>query len=99
VNEVHACGGQAKSALWCQIKADVLGRRVLVPEVLDAAVVGAAIIAGVGVGVFESFTRGAQEMVRLNLRFDPDGERHTRYASLYERYRALYPAVKKLYVT
>jgi xylulokinase len=99
VKQINCCSGQASSELWCQIKADVLDRRVIVPEVLDAAPLGSAIIAGVGVGVFESFAAGANKMVRPHRTFEPDAERHSVYDAVYKRYRALYPAVKEIYST
>lgn len=97
IHEIHCCGGQASSELWCQIKADVTGCRVIVPEVIEAPVLGAAIIAGVGVGAFENFTQGAMNMVRPRRVIEPDDEHHTRYQEMYALYRELYQAVQPLY--
>jgi len=97
VQEIHVCGGQAKSKLWCQIKADATGRRVIMPEVTDAAVLGAAIIAGVGAGVFEDYGAGAKKMVRKRAVLEPDKINHERYQSLYAIYRDLYPTLKPFY--
>lgn len=97
VDEIHCCGGQAASELWCRIKADVTGARVVVPQVIEAAVLGSAIIAGVGVGVFENFTRGANAMMRPRTVIEPDLETYARYQELYGVYRELYPSLKPLY--
>jgi xylulokinase len=97
VLEIRACGGQARSALWCRLKADATGCMVAVPEVTDAPVLGAAIIAGVGAGVFDGFVAGAGQMARPCDVYRPDPERHARYAGLYAVYRDLYPSVRSLY--
>lgn len=95
--EIHSCGGQAKSELWCRIKADATGRRVWVPQFVDSAVPGAAIIAGVGRGVFDDFVSGAGEMVRMQSVIAPNAARHARYQELFAVFRELYPAVQPLY--
>ena len=51
-------GGGANSAVWAQIFADVLGRRIVVPAGCRVRAKGAAIVAGVGLGVFESYEAG-----------------------------------------
>lgn len=97
VDEIHCCGGQATSELWCRIKADVTGTRIVVPQVTEAAVLGSAMIAGVGVGVFEDFGRGARAMMRPQQVIEPNRENHARYQDLYGVYRELYTSVKPLY--
>ncbi|MDP7643505.1 MAG: FGGY-family carbohydrate kinase [Anaerolineales bacterium] len=97
VHEIHCCGGQAKSDLWSQIKADATGKRVIVPEVSDAAMLGAAIIAGVGVGAFGDFIIGAAQMVRPRKFLEPDEANHERYRSIFSVYRDLYPALRPFY--
>jgi len=97
IQEIHCCGGQAASELWCQIKADVTGRRVIVPEVIEAPVLGSAIIAGVGVGVLNSFREGACQMMRVRRVIEPDMANHERYQEFYALFRELYTAVQPLY--
>ena len=50
VTAMRACGGPARSAFWNGVKADVTGFPVLVPDVLETAVLGSAIVAAVGIG-------------------------------------------------
>ena len=57
--ELIFAGGAAKSALWCQILADVTGKPVRVPVVKEATALGAAILAGCGVGIYSSVEEGA----------------------------------------
>lgn len=97
IQEIRCCGGQAASALWCQIKADVTGRRVIVPEVIEAPVLGSAVIAGVGVRVFEDFACGSTQMMRPHSVIEPDMQNHAHYQELYGVYRDLYASVKPLY--
>jgi sugar (pentulose or hexulose) kinase len=95
VRDVRSVGGQARSALWNQIKADVLGRPVLVPEVVEAAVSGAAILAARGVDAFASLEEAVSNMVRMARCFEPDPARAAIYSELFEAYAGLYPALRE----
>lgn len=94
IEEVRVAGGAAHSEVWSQIKADVLGRRVLVPEIADSAMLGAAIIAGWGVGQFENLSEAAETMVKFRATLEPNPEHHARYTQLFECYRDLYAHLK-----
>ena len=98
VREIRACGGQAQSQFWCQIKADICGRPFVMSDVTEAAVLGAAIIAGVGVGLFKDFAEGAERMVRPSATINPDMARHERYETIFPVFRDLYPQLKDLYL-
>ena len=58
--------GASKSPLWCQILADTTGLEVRVPEVKEATALGAAILAGVGVGIYENVSETAKKLVRTS---------------------------------
>jgi xylulokinase len=73
----------------------VLNRPVLVPEVIEAAVVGAAIIAAVGLGVYSGREEAVSAMVRVARRFEPDPSRARIYNELYAAFRRLYPALRE----
>ena len=93
--ETLACvGGGARSALWNQIKADVMGLPVAVPRVREAALVGAAVIAGVGAGRLPDITEGANQMVRIDEVLEPNPDHHQRYTELFAVYRRLYPDLR-----
>lgn len=82
-----AVGGGARIPLWQQIKADVTGKVVEVPEIEEASVLGAALLAGVGVGVFTDLQDAARQVDRGNIRyFEPDRSRHDFYSNLYTIY-------------
>jgi xylulokinase len=94
VRDVRCVGGQARSDLWNQLKADILNRPVLVPQVVEAVTLGAAILAALGIGVHSDLISGVQAMVRTEQRFDPDPGRVEVYARLFETYQSLYPALR-----
>jgi len=91
IREFRAVGGGSKSELWVQLCADILGRPMVRPLVTEAGTLGAAIIAGVGAGIFSSFEEGVEQMVRLERRFEPDPRRHAAYVRRFEDYRSLWP--------
>ena len=79
-----------KSELWCQILADVLGIPVNVPNVKEATALGAAIMAGHGVGLFPDISATAKKLVHIEHRFEPNMENHATYMRLYEDWRKMY---------
>ncbi len=83
-------GGGAASDIWCQIRADVLARPLRRMKMLDAGVLGAALMAGTGIGVFTSLQQAAREFVVVDRVFEPDPSRLTRHDSGFERYKHLY---------
>ena len=94
VDDVRCVGGQAHSDIWNQIKSDVLNRSLLVPEVHEAAVAGAAVLAAFGINAYSDIWDAARNMVHIQRRFEPDPERATLYADLLALYRSLYPALR-----
>jgi len=87
--ELLALGGGAKSPLWCQIIADVMGIPVLVPRVVETTSLGAAILAGVGVGLYPDVTQAAARVVHIAGRHDPHPQWQARYDTMYALYRQL----------
>lgn len=96
IDELRAIGGGARSDLWVQLKADVLGVPVSVPRVTDAACWGAALLAGFGAGGYADLAQAVEAALRLEKRFVPDPARSARYAERYALYREVYPALKAL---
>ena len=90
VASVRSLGGAARSDLWLQMKADLLGRPVERPACADAANLGAALLAATGVGQFAQVQDAAQAWYRPARRFDPDASRYEIYRVVYGRYRELY---------
>lgn len=93
---LRAMGGSANSRIWTQIKADVTGCGIEVPASDTATTLGAAILAGVGTGVYQSFEEAAVRTVSVKKTYTPNTELKAVYDSGYETYRKLYPALEEL---
>jgi xylulokinase len=91
-----ATGGGARSDRWLQIKADILGVPFIRPAITEAGVLGAAILAGLGTGVYGSAAEGVARFVRRDRVFEPDARRHAVYAERVAAYRQLLPALHPL---
>jgi len=87
VEELSMVGGETKSELWNQIKADVLRIKIRVPEVDNAAALGAALLAGTGTGQYSSLKKAVESAVRLRKVYVPDEDKHKAYRRIYEEYR------------
>ncbi len=93
--EVRIVGGGARDDLWASIKANVLGRPVRRVLTQEATAVGAAMVAGVGAGVFADFS-AASVAVQLDPdSIEPDPAAQRQYADAYGRYLAAFDAVEK----
>ncbi|MHA2263194.1 MAG: FGGY-family carbohydrate kinase [Candidatus Thorarchaeota archaeon] len=88
-NNVRAAGGMTRSKTWLKILANVLDRPVQVPTEPEGSLLGAAICAAKGVGWFDSFEAGVEEMVSWQAPFEPD-ERAKEYDSYYKRWTEIW---------
>jgi len=90
-----ACvGGGARSALWNQIKADVLQRPIRLPRAATGAPFGDAVVAAAGVGLYPSIEAAVTAMVQPGATYQPQPTVATRYDALYQIYLDLYPALR-----
>ena len=94
VDELKAMGGSANSLLWTQIKADITGKKIVVPASDTATTFGAAILAGVGVGLYPSCAEAVDRTVRVTRIHEPDPEKKEIYDKLYGIYLELYEKLK-----
>ncbi|MBQ7322920.1 MAG: FGGY-family carbohydrate kinase [Clostridia bacterium] len=94
VGELCATGGAANSPLWTQIKADVTGKTIVVPASDTATTWGAAILGGIGVGLFASYGEAVRGSVRHVRRHEPNAALSEVYAERYRTYLKLYPATR-----
>ena len=83
VTELRVTGGQARNVLWNQLKADITGVEVQVPEIEDAELLGSAICALVNQGYYSDVTQAAEDLVRIRAVYSPRKERWERYSTLY----------------
>jgi xylulokinase len=94
VRAVRLGGGGARGRLWRQVQADVYGREVEVLKADEGAAYGAAILAGVGAGVWPSVDAACDTVVRVADRVAPTPEAAAALDGRYEAFRALYGALK-----
>lgn len=83
---IRLIGGGARSATWRQIMADVLGRQITVPANGDASF-GAAVLAGIGVGVFTDAGEAVARCCRTTSTHQPSAAAHDRYSDFFDVYR------------
>lgn len=98
VKVLRAMGGSANSLLWTQIKADITGKDVVVPASDTASTLGAAILAGVGVGFYKDYEEAVSLTVKETRRHQPDPSRKEVYDKAYRTYRELYDSLKHMMV-
>ncbi len=90
-------GGGARGGLWRQIQADVYGMPVDIVEAEQGPAYGAALLAGVGVGVWSSVDKACDTAVRVATRVQPNSASAAVMNKQYAAYRKLYPALREIY--
>ncbi|RLG40294.1 MAG: hypothetical protein DRO05_06760, partial [Thermoproteota archaeon] len=96
VKEIRACGGASKSDLLCQIKANVVGKPVLTLREPDASLIGAAILAFVGSGIYREVVEAINSIVKVRKVFAPEEEFRKIYNHLFCLYKQSYEALKDI---
>jgi len=91
---IIATGGGAKSPIWCQLQADITGLPVQIPAEKEAACLGAAIIAAVGDGHFQSYQAAVDATVKMLMQYEPHPSE--RLERKYRRFNALYKAALEI---
>ena len=93
---IFLIGGGARSRPWSEIVANVFNRPVSVPEPGDASF-GAALLAGVGAGVFSDEREAVAKCLRISRRIEPDAAAAAEYAGLFACYRRIHDALAPVY--
>lgn len=94
ITQVRASGGGTKGALWRQILASVLESKLVTVNTAEGAAFGAALLAGVGAGVWPDVRSACRETIKITGQTLPDAKDAKRYQQTYSLYRELYPALK-----
>ena len=94
IEQVRVSGGGAKSALWRQIIADVLGAELVTVNSTEGAANGAAILASVGCGAWPDIETACSRLIRIVERVSPDQKRTALYGRVHDQYKELYPALR-----
>jgi autoinducer 2 (AI-2) kinase len=88
--EVIFAGGASKGFLWPRIVSDVLGIRVKIPVASESTALGAAICAGIGVGLYRSIESAGKEISHFKTTYEPIKSNHEKYLLLYDKWAKLY---------
>jgi xylulokinase len=93
--QIRATGGGGRSTLWRQMQADIYGAEVVTLQADQGPAYGAALLAGVGTGFFESVTAAVDQCVAVSGRTTPNAVARPRYDEVYGIYRGLYGALRE----
>ena len=96
MTKIRAGGGGARSPLWRQIQADIFGSPVETVEAEEGPALGAALLAGVGGGVWSSVDEACDRVVRVADHTNPRPEVTESMNTQYQKYRRVYPALRSL---
>ena len=97
INQVRASGGAMKGALWRQILADILGTDLVETNTTEGGAFGAALLAGVGVGIWKDVPTACAETVQITRTTHFDQQRSAGYQNSYSIYQSLYPLLQSTF--
>ena len=98
IKEFTSIGGGAKSETWAQIKADITGKDIKILDMNDMAPIGAALLDGVGAGIFKDVYEAADKVEKKVYKVIRSSRAHDDiYNKRYQVYIQLYPQIKELY--
>lgn len=97
IEKVIAVGGATKNHFWMQNKADVLGKVVEVPDIQEATGLGAAILAGIGSGIYADEQDAYLKTYQKGKSYSPNENHHQAYNAFYRIYQMLYPTLKDIH--
>lgn len=94
VDRIIAVGGTTRNTFWMQNKADVSGKVLEVPDIEEATPLGAALLAGIGVGLYRDEADAHRQVYKRGATYEPDPAARGRYEEYYGIYKEIYPALK-----
>ena len=98
IADMTICGGGAASELWLQMLADVYGCNVKTMRSNEGVALGAAILAGVGAGIYKSVEDGCDRILAVKQEVQAKAENTKQYEKVYALYTSLYPALRQSYL-
>jgi xylulokinase len=96
VENIRLGGGGARSPLWRQIQADVYAKPVSLLAAEEGCAYGAAVLAGVGAGIWPSVDEACARIVKIASVVEPNQQSSEKLQRQYQLYRAIYPALKQI---
>jgi xylulokinase len=92
-----AVGGGAQNAFWTQNKADMVGKAFEIPQIEEATPLGAAILAGIGVGLYRDEQEAFERVYRPGRVLEPDLRLTAQYAERFQVFQRLHPALREIH--
>ena len=89
-------GGATRNPFWMQNKADITGLPIDVPEVEESTPLGAAILAGIGIGLYKNEQNAFERVYKPGKTYQPDPQLAPKYSEWYQIYKQLYPVLKSV---
>ncbi|MBD3184192.1 hypothetical protein GF312_18045 [Candidatus Poribacteria bacterium] len=96
IDRLRAMGGGARSKMWLQLKADMTGKEVVSLAVSECGCLGAAMLAGVGIGEYDSVDQAVDALVSEVNVFEPNQEMYEKYSEKFSIYSEIYPTNREL---
>ena len=97
IDRTMICGGGAKSSLWKRLVANILNVEVDVPMSEEGPGFGAAILAAVGCGEYESVEKAAKSIIKIKEKIKPEADLVVKYEEKYQKFKRIYPALKDVF--
>lgn len=97
IEKTMICGGGAKSPLWKRLVANILNVEVEVPVSEEGPGFGAAILAAVGCGEYESVENAAKSIIKIKEKIKPEADLVVKYEEKYQKFKRIYPALKDVF--
>ena len=97
IERTMICGGGAKSPLWKRLVANILNVEVDVPMSEEGPGFGAAILAAVGCGEYESVEKAAKSIIKIKEKIKPEADLVVKYEEKYQKFKKIYPALKDVF--
>ncbi len=94
---LNTVGGGARNAVWQQMKSDITGKQVNIPDIKDATPQGAALLAAVGIGIYRDLQEASKSTFRIKRTFEPREEYQEYYGKLYKIYRQVYGSLADIH--
>ena len=97
IEKTMICGGGAKSPLWKKLVANILNVEVDVPMSEEGPGFGAAILAAVGCGEYESVEKAAKSIIKIKEKIKPEADLVVKYEEKYQKFKRIYPVLKDVF--
>jgi len=94
--KIVAAGGAAKNEFWMQNKADIIGKTIEIPAIKDETPFGAALVAGIGTGIFKNEEEAHRQTYKAGKVYEPDFKNHDSYNDYYMIYKKIYSEMRQL---